>query len=51
MKELLHVRIQAFDYIPDWDRIYKEKLLIVEIDDSPEEMILCKNGKCEEIVA
>ncbi len=51
MKELLHVRIQAFDYIPDWDRIYKEKLLVVEIDDEPESMILCIKDKCEEIVA
>lgn len=51
MKELLHVRVQAFDYIPGWNEIYKERILIVEVDDDPEPMILCIKNKCREIVA
>ncbi len=51
MKELLYAKIQPFGYLPEFNKIYKEKLLVVEIDDTPEEMILCVRDRCEEIVA
>ena len=51
MKELLYAKIQPFGYLPEFNKIYKERTLIVEIDDDPEPMILCIKNKCREIVA